>query len=438
MPLLAHKIALAATPAQNEYFARAAGTARFVWNWGLHEWNQQSAQGRTPTANALKKQFNAQKYTAFPWLAEIHRDAHAEPFAHLGAAWKRFFAEVKAGKPAPPPRFKKKGRCVDSFYVANDKFTLDGTRLRRPKVGWVEMTEALRFSGKIMGATVSRRAQRWSVAIQVDVPAAAARRRRTGDGVAGVDLGLRNAAILSTGETVPAPKPLASALRRLRLRSRRVSRKVEAAKALGGTSQPPAKGERRRKSHNQVKQEQAVARLPARVYHLRSDFTHKLTTRLCRENQTVVIESLNVKGMVKNRRLARPLSDVGFGRIREQLRYKAALYGTQLILADPWFPSSKLCSTPGCDFKHQELTLSERTWLCPRCGVRHDRDVNSACNLKRLATATALPVAKLAGNGAAGEGKVPSPVGKVTSVKHERGSMRSGQKKNRAHLCALS
>jgi putative transposase len=164
---LTHKIALCPTPAQVDYFKRACGTARRVWNWALNEWNKQYAAGGKPNAMALKKQFNAIKYTdpqwldekGRPWLRDIHRDAHARPFAHLAKAWERFFADLKAGKEAHAPRFKKKGRCRDSFYVANDKFRLDGKTIRLPKIGDVALAEALRFRGKILGATVSRTAK---------------------------------------------------------------------------------------------------------------------------------------------------------------------------------------------------------------------------------------------------------------------------------------
>jgi putative transposase len=126
-----HKIALCPTPEQIDYFKRACGTARRVWNWALNEWNKQYAAGGRPNAIALKKQFNAIKYTdpqwldesGRPWLQDIHRDAHAQPFRNLANAWERFFADLREGKEAHEPRLKKKGRCRDSFYVANDKFT---------------------------------------------------------------------------------------------------------------------------------------------------------------------------------------------------------------------------------------------------------------------------------------------------------------------------
>ena len=434
---MTHKIALRPTAAQVDYFVRACGTARRVWNWALDEWVKQHAAGGKPNAMALKKQFNAIKYDLYPWLKDIHRDAHAQPFAHLGKAWSTFFADIKAGRRAHEPRFKKKGRCRDSFYVANDKFSLDGKQIRLPKIGAVAMTEALRFEGKVLGATVSRSAERWFVAIQVDVLEHQTLRPRAGHGVVGVDLGIKAAAITSAGDAFEAPRPLKAALRRLKIRSRRLSRQLEAAKAAAGFA-PGArlpKGTRLPVSNNRRKSTATLARLHHRIANVRVDFTHKLTTKLCRENQAVVIEDLNVKGMLANDRLSRAISDVGFGLFRQQMAYKAQRYGVRLVVADRWYPSSRLCSA--CGWKNEALTLKDREWTCADCGTRHDRDLNAACNLKRLATETALPVARPSGNGGATAGEVPAVAGKVTPVRDECGQQgASGQEERREHLCS--
>jgi len=445
--LLSHRVRLDATPAQCDYFARAAGTARRVWNWALAEWQRQSAAGMRPDAMALKKQFNAIKYAhpdwldseGRPWLRTVHRDAHAQPFANLKKAWSRYFAARKAGQPGYPPRFKKKGRCRDSFYVANDKFRVEGKSAVLPKVGRVALAEALRFPGKIMGASVSRQADHWFLAIQVEVPDEIAQRPRTGGVVVGVDLGVSAAATLSTGEKVAAPRPLRAALRRLRIRARRQSRKMQAAQAAAGISGSIPKGTRLPNSANQVKGARRLARLHARIARVRADFTNKLTTRLCRENQAVAIEDLHVKGMLANARLARSIADVGFHEIRRQLRYKARRYDTVIVLADRWYPSSKLCSA--CGQKNGTLTLAERVWTCI-CGIRHDRDVNAAINLQRLATGalaahTALPVASPAATPGTVAGMVPAAGGEVTPVRYEHGQQDgSGQDGNGVHICA--
>ncbi len=442
---LTHKIALLPTPEQADYFKRACGTARFVWNWALDEWNKQYAEGKRPHAMALKKQFNAIKYRQFPWLKDIHRDAHAQPFANLQKSWNRFFADLKAGKQAHTPKFKKRGRCRESFYVANDKFSLSDKRIKLPKIGRVAMTEALRFEGKILGATVSRAAEGWFVAIQVEVPDAVFYRERSKNGIVGVDLGVKPAVTLSSGESIDAPKPLKRALRRLKIRSRRLSRKLEAAKIVIGIepTAPLPKGTELPESNNRKKSSAVLARLHARIANIRADFTHKLTTRLCRENQAVVIEDLNVQGMLANGKLARAISDVGFGLFRSQTEYKAKRYGTKLVIANRWYPSSRLCSV--CGWKNEALTLNDREWRCPSCGTHHNRNFNAAINLKWLATAcvcvarkqaTALPVASPSSNGGTTISKFEVVVGKVTPVRDEHVARHSGQEENCAHVGA--
>ena len=445
--LLAHRIRIDATAEQRDYFARAAGTARRVWNWALAEWNRQAACGLRPNAMALKKAFNRIKYSdpdwldadGKPWLRAIHRDAHAQPFANLAKAWSRYVEQRRAGQPAYAPRFKKKGRSAKSFYIANDKFRIEGRSAVLPKVGRVALREALRWDGKIMGASVSREAGHWYLAVQVDVPDHLAWRRCTGDAVTGVDLGVTSAATLSSGEKIAAPRPLKAALRRLRIRSRRQSRKLEAAKAAAGIVGRIVKGTRLPASKNRTKGALALARLQARIARVRRDFTHKLTTRLCRENQALAIEDLNVRGMLANARLARAIADVGFYEFRRQLTYKSGRYGTQIVLADRWYPSSKLCS--GCGTRNAELALGDRTWTCPGCGARHDRDVNAAINLQRLATGalaarTALPEASQAVTRGTAAGLVPAGGGEVTPVRHEHGQQDdSGQEENAVHIC---
>jgi putative transposase len=254
---------------------------------------------------------------------------------------------LKSKLPAFLPRFKRKGRCPDSFYVANDKFRMDGAAIVLPKIGRVLLCESLRFTGKIMGATVQREAGNWFVSIQVELGESEALRNRSADGVVGGDLGITAAATLSAGEAIASPRPLKAALRRLRIRSRRASRKFKAAKSAARINGAIPKGTRLPVSKNRGKATQTLARVHARIAAVRGDFTHKLTTWLCSENQTVVIEDLHVKGMLANAKLARSLSDIGFGSIRKQLEYKVVRYGTQLVVADRWYPSSTLPAAAG-------------------------------------------------------------------------------------------
>lgn len=389
MTTLAHKIQLHPTPEQVSYFRQAAGCARFVWNWAVAQWAAGNEQKNAPSPYQLKKQFNAIKYAQFPWMKAIHRDAHSQPFVHLGKAVNAYFKAIKDHEEPHEPQFKKKGKARDSFYLANDKFQLDGNRIRMPKIGWVDMTETLRFEGKITSATVSRQADRWFVSLSVEVSAPYQTRKRKAHHIDGADLGIKTAVVLSSGEGIPSPKPLKAALRRLKIRQRRVTRKLDTAKKEAGITGAIPKGARLPVSNNRRKASMNVATLHMRIANIRSDFTHKTTTRLVSENQAIGIEDLNVSGMTKNHKLARALSDVGFGEFRRQIEYKASLYHTSVVLADRFYPSSKTCSV--CDYPLPKLELKTREWDCPQCGTHHDRDTNAARNLKRLATATALP-----------------------------------------------
>lgn len=427
---LTHKIRLDPSPDQAAYLARACGTARFVWNWAVGEWNRQRELGGRPNAIALKKQFNAVKYNLFPWLREIHRDAHSQPFANLAKAWERYFANLKSGQRAYSPTFKARGQCRDSFYVANDRIQIEDGKVRLPRVGQVSAREALRFHGRITGAVVSRTADRWFVAVQVEVSTAEFSRSRSAHGVTGVDLGVKAAATLSNGDVIEGPKPLRSALRRLKIRQRSLRRKLTTAMRQGMPN-PTDLGTGKlstQPSKNRLEAAARVARLHARIASIRLDFTHKLTTRLCRSNQAIAIEDLNVRGMMGNRRLARAEGDVAFYTFRSQLEYKCRRYETRLIIADRWFPSSKLCSD--CGVKFEGMGLGDRAWRCLACGTQHDRDHNAALNLKRLASETALPVASQAREGGVMVGFAPAVAGKVTPVRNECGlEDPSGQEK---------
>jgi putative transposase len=332
--------------------------ARFTYNWALAEWKKQYAAGAKPSGAALKKQFNSVRHIDFPWTSDVLRDATAQPFVNVQRAYQNFFE--KRGK---YPKFKKKG-IHESFYCANDKFTVEGTRVRLPRIGWVRMHEELRFEGKILSAVVSRTAHKWFVSIAIDIPRTLAASEN--QAVVGVDLGIKSLATLSTGEKFEAPKPLKKSLAQLQRLSRQLSRKQ--------------KGSNRRWKANQ-----RLARLHYRMSCVRNDALHKLTTGLVEKFGTIVIEDLNVRGMVKNRCLSRAISDVGFGEFRRQLEYKLASSGGRLVVVDRWYPSSKACSD--CGFRLDILSLGTHEWDCPACGVSHDRDINAAVNLKKLGQA---------------------------------------------------
>jgi putative transposase len=275
----------------------------------------------------------------------------------------------------------------------------------------------------------------------VDVPEQCTKKKRCAHGITGVDLGITAAATLSSGEKIPGPRPLKAALRRLKIRGRRVSRKVEAAKVQAKISGAIPTGVYLLQSNNRKKAALVLAKLHARVSNIRNDFLHKLTTRLCRENQAVGVEDLHVRGMLANDRLARSISDMGMGEFRRQIEYKALRYDTLVVVADRWYPSSKLLSC--CKIRLAKLPLSQRVIICPSCGKHHDRDVNASVNLEDLAVValyakSALPVANCVVTHSAVAEMVSVAVGKVTPVRnYEAGHRRaSGQEKNRAHKSA--
>jgi len=366
--LIVHRIALDPNNVQASYFTRAAGTARFAYNWALAEWKRQYEAWKLdnslpkPSQAALRRQLNAIKREQFPWMLEVTKNAPQMAIIQLGNAFKNFFA----GR-ARYPQFRKKG-VRDRFALTNDQFSIDGCRIRIPNLGWVRMRESLRFAGKIISATVSRVADCWFVSIAVDTQDSLHLPKAENQGAVGVDLGISALATLSTGETIAGPKPHKALLARLQRLSRRLSRK---------------KG-----SANRKKAKARLAKLHARIAAIRSDALHQLTTNLTRRFHTIGIENLNVRGMVKNRHLARSIADMGFFEFRRQLEYKAAMRGGQVVVASRFYPSSKMCSV--CGHKLDALPLAVRDWTCPRCGTKHNRDVNAAINLKNMAVSSTV------------------------------------------------
>ncbi|KMZ13402.1 Mobile element protein [Candidatus Burkholderia humilis] len=294
--LTAHKIELAPTADQVNYFRRTCKTDRFTWNWALAEWNRQFDAGLKPSALKLKKQFNAVKYAEYPWLKEVHRDSHADAFSRLSNAWTKLFNDIKKGKEAHSPMFKRKGRYVDSFYVANDKLTLNERDVKLPLVGKVKLKESPRFVDKLLGATVIREGTRWFLSVQFDALLSVLKSKAEQE-VIGVDLNVAEI-VCSDGTRYKTPRPLKAMTRRINIRHRRVAHKVEAVKTavgLGGKAIP--KGTRLPQSNNHRKASQMLSRAHYHVGCIRRDFLHKTTTDITRKTQAAVVENLSVEGM---------------------------------------------------------------------------------------------------------------------------------------------
>lgn len=365
--VLGHRIALNPTGAQERFLAQSLGTARFAWNWALAEWQKQYKTGGKPNQLGLRRQLNEIKRGSFPWMTSVSKSVPQHAVINLGRAFERFFK-----KKSKHPRFKKR---TDGIGARLDNgpgtFVCEETKIRLPKVGWIKTHEALRFSGKPLSVTLSRVAHRWFVTVAVQFENGTSTtleaRSSTGENQAvGIDLGLTAAATLSTGEKYLAPKPLKKGLKALRRASKRHSRKVKG-------------------SRNRCKSAMRLARRHARIANIRNDWNHKVTTGLVRRFDVIGIEDLNVRGLMRNRHLARAMADVGMYEFRRQIAYKCDIYGKRLVVADRWFPSSKTCSE--CGSVVEALPLSVREWTC-ECGAVHDRDRNAAKNLERIALDT--------------------------------------------------
>ena len=386
--LAAHRIRLDPNNTQSTYLARAAGIARFAYNWALSEWQKQYEACKAdpmlprPSEAALRRQLNSIKREHYPWMLVVTKNAPQMAIMQLGRAFENFFT----GR-ARYPRLRRKGQD-DRFTLTNEQFRIEGRYIRIPKLGWVRMREALRFAGKVVSASVARVADRWYASITVDtsdppVPPA------DNQGAVGVDLGITALATLSTGETFQGPKALRTLLTRLRRLSRALARKVKG-------------------SRNRVRAKLRLARLHARIANIRRDSLHKLSTSITRRFHTIGIEDLNVKGMLGNRHLARAIADMGFYELRRQLEYKATWRGGHFVLVDRWFPSSKLCSC--CAYRLESLGLNMRHWTCPGCGSLNDRDVNAAINLRNVAVSSTASACGGDGPGSARARRVkPAP-----------------------------
>ena len=361
----AHKIRLNPTPEQAHYFRKAAGTSRFVYNWGLAAWKAHKAAhpGEPHGPMALKKDFNALKGEQFPWIYEVAKDVAEGAFTNLAAAMKNYYdsqAGKRSGRKVGFPHFKTKKKARRTFRLNNDKMHVDDHALYVPKLGWVNMAEALRLSGKIMGAVVSCKGSHWYVAITVEMetPPPVDFEKL----VVGIDLNLKALMVLSDGTQRENQTLLRSELTHLKLLARRLSRCT-----FG--------------SQRWYRAQERLANFQERIANRRADYLHKTTTPIARTFAVVGLEDLNVAGMLKNHHLALSLSDAALGEIRRQFEYKCAGFGGQVVTVGRFFPSSRLCGT--CGAKHDGLTLADREWVCPACGTLNQRDANAARNIEQ-------------------------------------------------------
>jgi len=354
--ILSHKIELKPNNLQETFLKQSCGVSRFGFNLALDIWNREYKAGNKPSMYSVKKIVNGLKKEVAPWSYQVSKCCIEESVIDLGKAFNNFF-KVKTSR---HPTFKKKG-IKDSFRLNNENFKFVGdshiqiAKLKTP----IRICESLRFNGKILSCTISKKADKWFASVNVELDWDAKQFSQQEPSCVGVDLGIKSLAVLSDGVIFEGLKPHKTALKRLRKLNKDLSRKVKG-------------------SCNWYKCKLRLSKLHARITNIRKDYLHKLTTHLVNNFSIICIEDLNVKGMSKNHCLARSILDGGFGLFKTMLEYKCKMYNVTLIKADRWFPSTKTCS--GCGTVH-DMPLIKREMNC-ECGLKIDRDVNAALNLR--------------------------------------------------------
>lgn len=358
----AFKFRLYPTTTQAIQLNRHIGSCRFVYNWALDQKIKTYEQtGKSISRFDLNKKIPALK-ASNEWLGEVNSQSLQGMTKQVESAFTRFF-RGKNGF----PKFKSKKNPIQSFPVPQNYFVnFENNTVKLPKIGEIKAVLHRKFEGELKTATVSRTCKgHYYISILVeDGKELPAKQKFSEPTTLGIDVGIKDFAILSTGEKVENPKYLKNSLKRLKVLQKRVSRKQKGSK-------------------NRAKAKQRLSVLHAKITNQRNDFQNKLSFRLVSENQAIALETLNVKGMVKNHCLAQAISDAAWSSFVTKLEYKAEWLGKTVLRIGQFEPSSKLCSV--CGFHNSELTLKDREWTCPDCKTIHDRDINAAINIKKFA-----------------------------------------------------
>jgi putative transposase len=372
------KIRLEPNNKQTTLFLQHCGVARHAYNVGLTQCNNLFKSGeKIPSAMTLHKWLVSDIKKEHPWYYKSSKCAPQEALRDLEKAFKNFHRlqkksgytlKDKKGNLKGLPNFKKKGK-KDSFYL-NGAIRIKDKLIRLPRIGWVKLSENINVED-IKNCVISRKANEWFVSFKIEYTSIKTEKKFN---VVGVDLGIKTLATLSNGEVFQNIKPYKNAKKKLRKQQKEVSRRF----VKGAKNQ----------SNNYKKSVFKLAKTHAQVANVRLDNLHKMTNYLAKNFETVVIEDLKVSNMVKNHNLASAILDGGFFEFKRQLLYKKEWYGGSVILANTYFPSSKLCSC--CGSKKEVLKLSEREYACTECSSVMDRDFNASKNLENLAVSSTV------------------------------------------------
>ncbi len=359
----AYKTELQVNNKQSSYFEECAGLARFIYNWALAYWIEEYKAGNKRTSwMKLGTELTKLKQNKYTWMYNYSKWINSYALKNCDQAYQNFFRNVKNSRTPGFPKFKSRKTAPKKFTINGQAIKITETKIRLPIIGWIKLKEHgyIPTNKKIVSATISEKCGRWyiSVTTEEEMPEPEIHPEH----IIGVDLGIKHLAVTSDGVYYENPKSLYKEEKKLKRLDRQVSRRIKGSK-------------------NREKAKLIRAKAYEKVARIREHYLHEITTELVRtKSAVIVIEDLNVSGMQKNHHLAKAINDASFAEFRRMLEYKCPRYGSQVVVVDRFFPSSKTCSN--CGAIRDDLKLSDRVYKCSECGFEIDRDLNAALNLR--------------------------------------------------------
>lgn len=389
MILRAYKTEITVNNKQQTLLLQHIGCARWAYNWALAKKKDAfDKKEKIPNAIELHRELNKLKQSEVSWMYDSSKTSPQNALRDCDKAFQNFFTrckkKVKGNKGFP--KFKSKKNEKQSFRL-DGAISVESDYIKLPRIGKLKLAEKgyIPTDCKILSATVSKRAGKWFVSVQVESP-----NRERSDAkneVVGIDLGIKTLATCSDGSIYENPKALKKNLKRLKRKQKQLSKKKKGSKNYG-------------------KAKQKLAKLHCHISNIRKDCLHKVTSEIIQKANVIVLEDLKVSNMMKNHCLAQSISDVGLHEFRRQIIYKAEWSGRKVIFADIFFASSKLCSC--CGWKNENLTLTDRTFECKVCDMKIDRDYNASLNLKQIYTGSSSGI-YASGDGSSSNTSLVSP-----------------------------